>query len=303
MLGFEILSDVLGAVMQTKVPEQKAGRQSALGGVINSLTGFAVAPPLERRCLYAVAMRTTPEDCEEFRPAFLHADVDGDGKISRQDFAEAIKSEQSAMAVDALFRAADMDCSGALTFVEFVAACLYSRLAPLDHWLAEQTFHSLDCDRDGLVNVDEARTVFGQDLPKGLPRSRSFALAEWIACVIDGLQLNLDHRYPKTQAQVSESADSLDGDFAGILDRCCTRKIKSTRSGCWGSRDQRSGASMNEHSEWGSAGDDAILPQTYQVHYLTPETKVYQRMGLDEVDRLAASAGLSSEPYCPQRRV
>jgi len=80
-----------------------------------------------------------------------------------------------------------------LGVVEFVAACLYGRhvqRGSLEH-LLKSAFEALDADRDGLVHIDEIRTMFRErDAPflERLPQNHPFDLSAWCSC----LQTNQD---------------------------------------------------------------------------------------------------------------
>eukprot|EP00927_Polykrikos_kofoidii_P036835 TRINITY_DN31069_c0_g1_i1.p1 TRINITY_DN31069_c0_g1~~TRINITY_DN31069_c0_g1_i1.p1 ORF type:complete len:310 (-),score=40.78 TRINITY_DN31069_c0_g1_i1:593-1522(-) len=149
---------------------------------MRSFASYVVAPPLERRCMFAIAARTDPSDLEQFKAPFTIMDVDSDGRISRSDLVVAFETLHVRIDVDVALRAMDLDGSNSITFIEFVAACLHSRLAPLDDWLAEEVFNSLDLDQDSMLGVDDVVPVFGT-LPAGLPRQRKFDRKEWCSCI------------------------------------------------------------------------------------------------------------------------
>lgn len=156
---------------------------------IHSLIGYMNAPAMEKRCLYVIAMRTDPADLKQYREAFYDADSDGDGKISRIDLNYLLQQSWRLFSLwvneDALFEALDVTSSGVITFTEFVAACLYARLSPLDSWLAEQAFDAMDLDKDGLVHPNQVRKMFGV-LPEGLPTNRPICANEWLGCLLGG---------------------------------------------------------------------------------------------------------------------
>lgn len=170
-------------------PGNMYGSRALTDQVLRSFAGYAVAPSLERRCLYAVAYKTKHADLEQFRPAFVATDCDGDGKISYWDLSRALEwahgLSHSAELVDcdALFVAADLDNTGSITFVEFCAACLHSSLSPLDGWLAGQAFESMDDDADGWLCASDVRSIIGV-LPIGLPEREQFGLQEWRNCLL-----------------------------------------------------------------------------------------------------------------------
>jgi len=158
-----------------------------------SLADYTAATPVERCCLLIIAARLGAPDLEYLGAAFLGADSDGDGKLSRKDLAEALGSSRASwlwdtavkLDVDSVLRAADIDHSGEIGYTEFVAACTYARhSSPAE--LVRRAFHALDTDRDGLLTLADVRGLFmerASDLLKALPQQRPFDLAEWSACV------------------------------------------------------------------------------------------------------------------------
>ncbi|HSV67879.1 MAG TPA: EF-hand domain-containing protein [Mycobacteriales bacterium] len=92
-------------------------------------------------------------------------DVDADGRLTRQEFLNLMKSsvtapgnfESAVLAIaDALMRALDTDSSGTLTTSEYVG--MYSALGiPPEHSTA--AFHLLDRNGDGEISHDEFRTA------------------------------------------------------------------------------------------------------------------------------------------------
>lgn len=161
--------------------------------IARSLAGYASAPAFARSCLLVVAARLGTADLEALGAAFLGADVDGDGKLSREELTEALGTVSSgwwwdpAVEVDvaSVFEAADLDRSGLLGYTEFVAACTYARHGSTEE-LVRKAFHALDADRDGRIAVRDLRGAFGErdaELLRTLPQDRQFGIAEWCACV------------------------------------------------------------------------------------------------------------------------
>eukprot|EP00929_Paragymnodinium_shiwhaense_P002397 TRINITY_DN10262_c0_g1_i1.p1 TRINITY_DN10262_c0_g1~~TRINITY_DN10262_c0_g1_i1.p1 ORF type:complete len:279 (+),score=56.64 TRINITY_DN10262_c0_g1_i1:85-921(+) len=170
-----------------KTDIRHANREDLLPQVVKNLAAFAKASDVERRCLLAVAAKTYSSDLKQFVKAYQAVDADGDGFISYTDLAGALDGVSYLYAVPLdtaeVFLALDLDGNGHIDFAEFSAACLYDQLSPLDDWLAEQVFHSLDADRDGWLRSEDLRGFFRQ-LPPGLPSKRPFVLAEWKRCLL-----------------------------------------------------------------------------------------------------------------------
>eukprot|EP00927_Polykrikos_kofoidii_P043207 TRINITY_DN37268_c0_g1_i1.p1 TRINITY_DN37268_c0_g1~~TRINITY_DN37268_c0_g1_i1.p1 ORF type:complete len:360 (+),score=53.14 TRINITY_DN37268_c0_g1_i1:82-1080(+) len=156
--------------------------------ILRSFAAFSEAPLLERRCLFAVAARTQPVDLLDFHLIFNSIDTNKDGTIDRVELVTALESARQwcplRLNADSIFRAIAQHRHGVISFMEFVAACLHSRLAPLDAWLAGETFESLDTDQDGLVQAVDVALFFGE-LPPGFTKSQIFLKDEWTSFVLE----------------------------------------------------------------------------------------------------------------------
>jgi len=169
-------------------PERHRGPVAGITSeMLRGLAAFAEAPPLARYCLYIVAARLGVPDLESFGSAFLSLDVDGDGRITRDELLDGLGAAARRtwwgpdVDVDGLLEAADLENGGGLSFTEFVAACLSTRQSSLDE-LMISAFDALDDDRDGLVRVEAIRGVFRErpfPLLHRLPQDRPFDLEDW----------------------------------------------------------------------------------------------------------------------------
>jgi len=155
--------------------------------VLESLAAYAAAPSVERRCIFAIANRTHPNDLEHCREAFQEVDVDQLGKVSRSDFVEAVSQAKGwwlpRINADEVFKAVDLNRDGWIDYMEFASACLHSQMAPLDEWLADETFATIDVNQDGWANKSDVLPLFGE-LPLGLPHDRAFDKDEWRRCIL-----------------------------------------------------------------------------------------------------------------------
>jgi Ca2+-binding EF-hand superfamily protein len=259
---------------------ERAGYRNNFREMLPSLSGYAVAPDIERRCLFAVSLHTVQTDLEEFRPAFCYADVDCDGVISRNDLHTALQSVGGLRSLDsyALFRAADVDRSGSLSFKEFAAACLHSRLAPLDIWLAEQAFLSLDHDRDGLLSAADVQPVFG-GLPAGLPAQRPFGLEEWCACLV---------RLPMLLPTPRDFQCCVGGDEVTIFLRaCCARKISS--------------CGRSTRNSWPADSQDWVMQSNDNSLSGTPAAQNHAKKS-DTLNEIISGSVFSSPAYTPNSK-
>lgn len=167
-------------------------RQSGLtADMVRSMADFATAPPLARCCLLVLAARTGISEQASLGSAFVDADANGDGSISREELVDAVARASVCgwtPEVDAgsAFASMDLLCNGALGYTEFAAACLWGGHGRNLDRLAAQAFCALDDDRDGLVQLVEVGPLFCTEALSELarlPRDRPFGPAEFRACV------------------------------------------------------------------------------------------------------------------------
>jgi Ca2+-binding EF-hand superfamily protein len=155
---------------------------------LQSLAGFSTAAELERRCILAIAAGTDREDLRSYREMFLEMDGDNDGHLSASDFEAALRRSRGwwlpQLDPQAVFRAMDVDKKGSVVFAEFAAACVHGQLAPLDGWLADEAFDTLDRDKDGLLRTQDVAPFFRGQMPRGLPQGRPVQRSEWRALLV-----------------------------------------------------------------------------------------------------------------------
>jgi Ca2+-binding EF-hand superfamily protein len=158
--------------------------------VLQSIAGFSVASDLERRCVLAVASWTNREDLHPFLEIFSQMDIHRKDYIVVEDLKVALLRSQGwwlpQLDPEAVFRAMDVDQHGAVKFNAFAAACVHGQLAPLDGWLADEVFDSLDRDKDGLIRTEDVAPFFRGRMPLGLPQNRAVHKNEWRALLSVG---------------------------------------------------------------------------------------------------------------------
>jgi calcium-dependent protein kinase len=174
------------------IADHKDAPTAMTAEMIKSLVSYNEAPPIMRCCLYIIAARQGIPEFADFGAAFKSIDVDGDGKISAQDLASAVKGTtnwwEQGVDVNGVLEAADLDHTGGLNFTQFVAACLFAqnkKEGSLDD-LKRRAFEALDEDRDGSVQVEDIWTLFRErDAPllMQLPQDRPFNMTEWMQCL------------------------------------------------------------------------------------------------------------------------
>merc|ERR1712228_1065527 len=95
--------------------------------IARSFAKYCKAPPVVRCCLFSIAARIGTPDIASIGHAFLGADANGDGLISKDELEEELDDMDgynwwcdpaSGIDVEKVLRAADLDHSGGLSFTE-----------------------------------------------------------------------------------------------------------------------------------------------------------------------------------------
>lgn len=157
--------------------------------LITSFVAYSRAPPLLRDCLFAVAARGTElqDELSRLSRAFLEADCDQDGKVSKEDLKAALGKARGWLSpevdLDAVFTAADTDRSGRINHSDFLAVGLYPAFGGLTEPLLDMAFRAMDHDRDGQVFIEDVKKVFHR-LPPELQKMGSVTLKEWRSALL-----------------------------------------------------------------------------------------------------------------------
>merc|ERR1712070_438100 len=92
----------------------------------------------------------------DFGAVFLGADMDGDGRMSRDEISYALDDVNRwwwdpavNLDADSVLRASEMEGDEGMCYTEFVTACLFSKHSSLEH-LAQQAFYAPDVRREGV---------------------------------------------------------------------------------------------------------------------------------------------------------
>lgn len=155
---------------------------------VTSLEGYARAPHLVRVCLLLIASRLSETELKKFRRRFISLDPEGDGYLTPEVLEEALRERMGCWGLDVdfeqIFDAMDLDQSGSISYTEFVAACLHSKLRSFDgRKLSDRAFYAMDVDGDGLLSIGQLQEFLtpGASVPllDHLPRDRTFDAQEF----------------------------------------------------------------------------------------------------------------------------
>lgn len=132
-----------------------------------SIQNFTSYPTLKKLALMMVAYKSTSEEVGFLRRMFNKYDTTKDGEITLPEFKKALADhyDYSDEEVENLFHGIDIDGTGKVHYIEFVAATIEAHGAIDEERLAE-AFDRIDSDDSGYITVSDLRAFLGQDIPQ-----------------------------------------------------------------------------------------------------------------------------------------
>ncbi|CAM9401899.1 unnamed protein product, partial [Ectocarpus sp. 13 AM-2016] len=145
------------------------GRLRAVNGSIaKSMHRFADYGELKKAALMVTAFQLDREEIKQLKDAFLEVDTEGNGAISLEELRIVLREHGvDGAEVDRVFGAVDMDSSGHLHYMEFLAATIEAR-GYIEEESLKDAFERLDVDSTGFISRDNLKEVLGKTYDNGL---------------------------------------------------------------------------------------------------------------------------------------
>jgi len=145
---------------------EKQSVEAPLESTVQRLMMYSEYPTLKRVALEMVTFNFTPDEIKSMIPEFQKFDASNQGEINVNDFKVALtnltKTTISDENVQKLFDQMDTDHSGALSWHEFLAACLNSCKMDDDKYL-KQAFDHIDKTGTGTIERVDIKRLMGDD--------------------------------------------------------------------------------------------------------------------------------------------
>merc|ERR1740121_737856 len=111
-----------------------------------------------------MAWSLTHVERAQVRKAFLEIDTANEGTISLLEMKEVLEKNFSLPSeqIHHIFKALDSNNDGIINYSEFLAAMMSTRLRMHDNLLCA-TFRRFDKDGSGTINIEDFKTVLGED--------------------------------------------------------------------------------------------------------------------------------------------
>eukprot|EP00933_Yihiella_yeosuensis_P081948 TRINITY_DN95650_c0_g1_i1.p1 TRINITY_DN95650_c0_g1~~TRINITY_DN95650_c0_g1_i1.p1 ORF type:complete len:719 (+),score=148.81 TRINITY_DN95650_c0_g1_i1:289-2157(+) len=192
-------------------------------GILQKLIAYGDASDVTRGCLFAIAATGAEVPIEErLAGAFVRADYDGDGRISREDLVATLedvssrwwKSSRDEVSAESILRLSNLGDFGPLSYTDFVAACLALQVDCSDEELISRAFEVLDHDQDGMLKTADVLPLFRSlSLRSRFPKRLFLTKSEWQDCLLRTSEEDRGHQRQlhRLQQQLQQWQDDQDG--------------------------------------------------------------------------------------------
>lgn len=142
--------------------------RAVAGSIATSMRRFADYGELKKAALMLTAFQLGREEIKQLKDAFLEMDKMGNGAISLNELRVVLREHGVDQAeVDRVFGAVDMDGSGRLHYMEFLAATVEAR-GYIEEERLKEAFERLDVDCTGYISRKNLEDVLGSTYDSGL---------------------------------------------------------------------------------------------------------------------------------------
>ena len=153
--------------MELKIKHTKISNEKILL-VAENLKVFHANKKLQQATLsYIVHNMLKKEDTEEFRKIFNLFDLNGDGRLTKEELVmvlnKVMTAEEAKAEVDRILEIIDVDGNGFIEYEEFLRAAM-SKERLLTKENLQNAFNLFDKDKSGKICIEELRNVLGADI-------------------------------------------------------------------------------------------------------------------------------------------
>ncbi|CAM9788263.1 unnamed protein product, partial [Ascophyllum nodosum] len=164
------MSETPSPSMSSESPTHSSRKRMRVvpGAIATSLRRFADYGELKKAALMVTAFQLDKEEIKQLKDAFLEVDTKGNGAISLEELRTVLLEHGvGGEEVDRVFGAVDMDNSGLLHYMEFLAATVEAR-GYIEEENLKEAFERLDVDSTGFISRDNLRAVLGKTYDNAL---------------------------------------------------------------------------------------------------------------------------------------
>eukprot|EP00752_Nemacystus_decipiens_P009304 g8315.t1 len=138
------------------------------GSIAKSMRRFADYGELKKAALMVTAFQLDRTEIKQLKDAFLEVDTKGNGAISLDELRNVLREHGvDGAEVDRIFAGVDMDESGSLHYMEFLAATIEAR-GYIEEEKLKDAFERLDVDSTGFISRDNLKVVLGNTYDNSL---------------------------------------------------------------------------------------------------------------------------------------
>ncbi|KAA0172960.1 hypothetical protein FNF27_05597 [Cafeteria roenbergensis] len=130
--------------------------------VLANLRDFSQFNPIKRAALEVIAFSMTADSIAALRGEFAKLDTGDSGTVTHAEFTEALKRQGvSAEEADHIFSGMDQDQTAEVSYTEYLAAALSSKVYR-DEARLREAFRRLDVDGSGTITAENLASIMGE---------------------------------------------------------------------------------------------------------------------------------------------
>ena len=137
--------------------------------VTAKLKKYSSSIKLEKALRCYISSKIENEDIQKLKNTFKALDINGDGKLSYEEFLQSFKGLMSPDQIKKLITSIDVDSNGNISYNEFLAAAIEEHIF-LNNDYALDSFKYLDTDKNRKISLNEFKSflskIFSEEYTK-----------------------------------------------------------------------------------------------------------------------------------------
>jgi len=138
------------------------------------MTSYRLTPPINQGFMRRPSNKVfSSGDIAKIIEEFKKLDINGDGKITREELKACLPEQTSDEMVDEMMmKIGDFNGDQVIEFQEYLAMNEWKIMLGKEYWVLFRRFQEFDSDGSGLINIEELRRLLDDKSFKSIVRSK-----------------------------------------------------------------------------------------------------------------------------------